>query len=55
MVRRHQISHVKLEREVLTRTRGNYIVELYSCFQDHDYLYFVMEYLPGGDYMGLLI
>lgn len=34
---------------------SDYIVELKCSFHDRTYLYFVMEYLPGGDYMGLLI
>lgn len=31
------------------------VVKLYSSFQDTRFLYFVMEYLPGGDLMNLLI
>lgn len=31
------------------------IVKLYYSFQDAKFLYFVMEYLPGGDLMNLLI
>jgi len=31
------------------------IVKLYFSFQDQKNLYFVMEYLPGGDLMNLLI
>jgi len=31
------------------------IVKLYYSFQDSRFLYFVMEYLPGGDLMNLLI
>lgn len=31
------------------------IVKLYYSFQDAEYLYLIMEYLPGGDMMTLLI
>jgi serine/threonine protein kinase len=31
------------------------VVKLYFSFQDSRFLYFVMEYLPGGDMMNLLI
>lgn len=55
MVRRNQIFHVRLEREVLAANRSDYIVGLLGCFQDATYLYFVMEYLPGGDFMSLLV
>jgi len=32
-----------------------WVVTLYSCFQDHSYLYIIMEYMPGGDLMTQLI
>lgn len=31
------------------------MVRLYYSFQDRDSLYFVMDYIPGGDMMSLLI
>lgn len=31
------------------------IVKLYYSFQDDEYLYLIMEYLPGGDMMTLLM
>jgi len=34
---------------------GRWIVQLNSSFQDKHNLYLVMEYLPGGDLMGMLI
>jgi serine/threonine protein kinase len=33
----------------------NFVVKLHYSFQDDDHLYLVMDYLPGGDLMGLLI
>ncbi|CAL4891053.1 unnamed protein product [Urochloa decumbens] len=32
-----------------------YIVKLYCSFQDDEFLYLIMEYLPGGDMMTLLM
>ncbi|PNY08494.1 serine/threonine-protein kinase CBK1-like protein [Trifolium pratense] len=55
MVRRGQVEHVKAERNLLAEVDSNYIVKLYCSFQDQDYLYLIMEYLPGGDMMTLLM
>lgn len=46
-----QIDHVKAERNVLTEVQNSFVVKLYYSFQDDDYLYLIMEYLPGGDVM----
>lgn len=32
-----------------------WVVNLVHCFQDADFLYLVMEYMPGGDLMEHLI
>eukprot|EP00271_Cylindrocystis_brebissonii_P021593 TRINITY_DN780_c0_g1_i2.p1 TRINITY_DN780_c0_g1~~TRINITY_DN780_c0_g1_i2.p1 ORF type:complete len:443 (-),score=97.24 TRINITY_DN780_c0_g1_i2:1242-2570(-) len=55
MLRRGQVEHVKAERNVLAEVDSNCIVKLYCSFQDEDHLYLVMEYLPGGDMMTLLM
>ena len=55
MVRRGQVDHVKAERNVLAEVRHYAVVKLLYSFQDEDFLYLVMEYLPGGDLMTLLI
>lgn len=47
--------HVLAERNILTESENPWIVTLYYSFQDDKCLYMVMEYLPGGDLMGLLI
>ena len=50
-----QVDHVRAERNVLAEVRHHSIVGLRYSFQDEEYLYLVMEYLPGGDMMTLLI
>lgn len=46
-----QVEHVKAERNVLAEVHSPYVVKLFYSFQDEDFLYLVMEYLPGGDVM----
>ena len=55
MVRRGQIDHVKAERNLLADVHDQTVVKLFYSFQDEDFLYLVMEYLPGGDMMTLLM
>ena len=55
MHKKNQVLHVKAEQEVLSKSDCPWIVELKYSFQDDDYLYLVMEFLPGGDLMSLLM
>ncbi|KAJ4955910.1 hypothetical protein NE237_012693 [Protea cynaroides] len=55
MLRRGQVEHVKAERNLLAEVDSNCIVKLYCSFQDDQFLYLIMEYLPGGDMMTLLM
>lgn len=52
---RNQVAHVKAERDILAEADNEWVVRLYYSFQNKDNLYFVMEYIPGGDMMSLLI
>jgi len=52
---KNQVAHVRAERDVLASASNPWIVELKCSFQDEKYLYLVMEYLPGGDLMTLLM
>lgn len=52
---KNQVKHVKAERDILARANNPWIVDLKYSFQDEDYLYLCMEYLPGGDLMTLLM
>ena len=57
MVVKNQVGHVKAERDVLaTADESNrWLTVLYYSFTDESHLYMVMEYLPGGDLMSLLM
>ncbi|WCJ42726.1 Protein kinase family protein [Euphorbia peplus] len=55
MLSRGQVEHVKAERNLLAEVASHFIVKLFYSFQDADYLYLIMEYLPGGDVMTLLM
>lgn len=55
MIFKNQVAHVKAERDILVKANNPWIVELKYSFQDDENLYLVMEYLPGGDLMNLLI
>ncbi|KAL9906405.1 citron rho-interacting kinase sticky isoform 1-T1 [Glossina fuscipes fuscipes] len=45
---------VKEERDIMSRRCSEWITNLQYAFQDKDYLYLVMEYLPGGDLFSLM-
>ena len=52
---KNQVIHVRNEQLFMSKVKSPWIVELKASFQEDDYLYLVMEYLPGGDFMNLLI
>ncbi len=54
MLNKNQLMHVRTEREILTADNP-WIVSLKYSFQDDYFLYLVMDYLPGGDLMNLLM
>ncbi len=56
MIKRDQLAHIKAERDLLALSENcPWVVQLYFSFQDPMYLFLIMEYLPGGDLMSLLI
>lgn len=60
MIRKNQVKHVQTERDALAQLNDFYkenpwVVRLYYSFQDALYLYLIMEYVPGGDLMTLLM
>ena len=54
MLKKNQLMHVRTEREIMTSS-NEWIVKLKYSFQDEYYLYLVMDFLPGGDLMNLLM
>jgi len=55
MIQKNQLAHARAERDAMVEHDDPGIVKMYFSFQDSRFLYFVMEYLPGGDLMNLLI
>ena len=55
LIQKNQIKHTKDEQDFLSKIKSPWIVELKCSFQQGDYLFLVMEFLIGGDLMGLLI
>jgi serine/threonine kinase 38 len=57
MVLKNQVGHVRAEREALSKasSENRWLTSLYYSFVDESHLYMVMEFLPGGDLMSLLI
>lgn len=55
MFKKDQLAHVRAERDVLAESNSPWVVQLYYSFQDSQYLYLLMEFLPGGDLMTMLI
>jgi len=55
MIKKNEIEHIRAERSVLSKSSNKWIIDLKCSFHDEDFLYLVMEYLPGGDLMNMLI
>ncbi|THH28952.1 hypothetical protein EUX98_g5242 [Antrodiella citrinella] len=55
MLKKDQLAHVRAERDVLAESNSPWVVQLFYSFQDPTYLYLIMEFLPGGDLMTMLI
>lgn len=56
MLRNTQEGHLRAERDFLVASAGSrWVVPLLASFQDTKNLFLVMEYCPGGDFLGLLI
>jgi serine/threonine protein kinase len=56
MISNSQEGHIRAERDFLVASeRSQWVVPLISSFQDKANLYLVMDYMVGGDFLGLLI
>lgn len=55
MLRNSQEGHLRAERDFLVSSENSrWVVPLVASFQDNTNLYLVMEYMVGGDFLGLL-
>ena len=52
---KNQIIHTRNEQLIMSKLKSKWIVELKESFQEEDYLYLVIEFVAGGDFMNLLI
>ncbi|XP_062544159.1 citron rho-interacting kinase [Armigeres subalbatus] len=48
-------SQIREERDIMASRQSDWITALQYAFQDQECLYLVMEYLPGGDLLSLMI
>ena len=56
MLRNSQEGHLRAERDFLVASESSrWAVPLVASFQDNNNLYLVMEYMVGGDFLGLLL
>ncbi|KZF26406.1 kinase-like protein [Xylona heveae TC161] len=55
MFKKDQLAHVRSERDILAESDSPWVVKLHTTFQDPTFLYMLMEFLPGGDLMTMLI
>ncbi|KAF2869991.1 kinase-like domain-containing protein [Massariosphaeria phaeospora] len=55
MFKKDQLAHVRSERDILAEADSPWVVKLHTTFQDNTFLYMLMEFLPGGDLMTMLI
>lgn len=55
MLAREQVAHVRAERDILEKADNPWVVKMFYSFQDSINLYLIMEFLPGGDLMTLLM
>ncbi|PIN88698.1 Serine/threonine-protein kinase 38-like [Aquarana catesbeiana] len=55
MLEKEQVAHIRAERDVLVEADGAWVVKMFYSFQDKRNLYLIMEFLPGGDMMTLLM
>ena len=45
----NQQQHTITERVLLSQINNPFLVKLYCCFQDNENLYFILEFVPGGE------
>ena len=46
---RNEMDHTKAEKSILMKLSSPFLVKLYYSFQTTDKLYFIMDYINGGN------
>ncbi|CAL4106563.1 unnamed protein product, partial [Meganyctiphanes norvegica] len=54
MIKRSDSAFFWEERDIMAHANSEWIVQLHFAFQDHRFLYMVMDYMPGGDLVNLM-
>uniref|UniRef100_A0A182LX15 Rho-associated protein kinase let-502 n=1 Tax=Anopheles culicifacies TaxID=139723 RepID=A0A182LX15_9DIPT len=54
MITRSDTAFFWEERYIMANANSDWIVKLHYAFQDAKYLYMVMDFMPGGDIVGLM-
>ncbi|KAJ1942212.1 serine/threonine-protein kinase dbf2, partial [Linderina pennispora] len=54
LVKLGEVQHILTERDILRTSKSPWLVKLLYSFQDQQFLYLAMEYVPGGDVRTLL-
>jgi len=51
---KHNITFYEEEKDIMAKAKSEWLTSLHCSFQDHENLYLVMEFHPGGDLLSLL-
>ncbi|KAK3935229.1 kinase-like domain-containing protein [Diplogelasinospora grovesii] len=55
VIRLKQIDHVRHERQILADVSGHpFVTNMLASFSDHDFLYILLDYVPGGELFSYL-
>jgi len=54
LITKNLMKTIEAEKDILMEEESEYLVQGLYSFQDSEFLYFVMEYLPGGDFKTLI-
>ncbi|ERS99514.1 AGC/PKA protein kinase [Sporothrix schenckii ATCC 58251] len=55
VIKLKQIDHVRHERQILQDVAGHpFITNMLASFSDHDFLYLLLDYVPGGELFSYL-
>eukprot|EP01083_Nonionella_stella_P262594 892745_1 len=50
ILRLKQEEHILSEKAILSSIKHPFIVDMVGCFQNQKYLFFVLDYIPGGEF-----